>query len=526
MLTGQSSSRALVLALDEVTLRAGDRVAFPRLGWAIHAGEQWAILGPNGAGKSLLARAIAGEEVPAQGEVRYGWAKSNLSEPPGVALVSPQTHRAVLARESSFYQSRWHSGVREGQFGVSQFLSQDQVEEINPFEVHPRRSPPRGFVRRRHEVLRLLQIEGLWERKLIHLSNGEMRKVLLARALLRAPRLLVLDEPYAGLDVTTRRRLRAVIRHLMRGGLTVVVLTSRPDEVPIQSTHLLLVERHRVLAQGKKPVVLQHPLIQRLLAAAAQSVQRPRFASERAAPLHRHGSVLVALRDVNIRAGRKWLLQGVNWRLRRGEHWALLGPNGSGKTTLLSLIQGDHPQVYAQNVTLFGLSPDSTQALWQARQFVGWLSPELHLHYPPEWNCLDVVCSGYFDSIGLYQPCSPRRRRRARAWLERLGLAASAERPLGELPLGDQRIVLLGRALVKAPRLLILDEPCQGLDQRHRRQLLAVVDETARSTAAGLIFVTHHRDELPQCITHRLRLKAGRVVEQARVTGRIRSHHR
>jgi molybdate transport system ATP-binding protein len=530
--------------------------------------EQWAMVGPNGSGKSLLTRAIAGQEAPVRGEVLHAWIEEGRHdsriapwdhEPPGtspspcplpaargeggrrpgegrflessgtrqpakacppgpsVALVSPHTHRAVVARESSFYQSRWHSGLDEGQLTVGGFLSQEHVEDINPFEVDPPRSPRRAFLKRRRETLCLLGLETLGRRKLIHLSSGEMRKTLLAHALLEAPRLLVLDEPFTGLDAATRLLLRRVVGQLMRDGLNVLVVTSRPEEIPMQATHLLLVQGHRVVAQGPKATLLRHPLLCQLRAAAARDPRSAPATRNHASRAERRSwPVLVDMRDITIRFGPKPILQHLTWQLRRGENWALLGPNGSGKTTLLSLIQGDNPQVYAQNIRLFGLSPDSTQALWQARQYVGWMSPELHLHYPPDCRCLEVVCSGFFDSIGLYQHCSARQQAQARQWLRRLGLGNVSGTALGELSLGDQRLVLLARAMVKRPRLLVLDEPCQGLDRRHRRTMLAVADQVVRTTGASLIFVTHHRDEMPPCITHQMRLKAGRVIEQGR----------
>ena len=215
--------------------------------------------------------------------------------------------------------------------------------------------------------------------------------------------------------------------------------------------------------------------------------------------------------------------------MRQGEHWALLGPNGSGKTTLLSLIQGDNPQAYALDLRLFGRKSGTTQTHWHLRRQIGWLSPELHLHYPAGWSCLNVVCSGFLNTVGLYEPCSSRQRAAARNWLRWFGLAGHAGDWFGELSLGDQRLALLARAVVKKPKLLVLDEPCQGLDAAHRRSVLATVDKVIHQTRAGLIFVTHHTNEMPACISHILELKSGRIqnrrkkrVAGARRRGRLR----
>lgn len=509
----------VIVTLHDVTLRSGTRPAFPRTNWAIRAGEQWGVLGPNNSGKSLLAAALAGDVTPVRGEVgtlEAGMTDSPVQKP--VVLVSPHTHRAVVTAESSFYQSRWHNGLGEGHFTVNLFLSQEQVEEINPFEVNPRCTPRLLFLARRRAAIRLLRIAPLLRRKLICLSNGEMRRTLLARALIHAPRLLVLDEPFAGLDVETRRLVARVVEMLMRDGKQMVVATARPDEIPAATTHLLLIDGRRIIARGTRAVMMKHPLVRRLRT-AAHAIATPSSRRKVEARPFRLGASppLVEIRDATIRFGAKRILNRVSWTIRRGERWVLLGPNGSGKTTLLSLIQGDNPQAYAQNIRLFGSSPDSTQALWRARRHIGWFSPELHLHYPLEWSCLDVVCSGFFDSIGVFEPCTSRQRRQAGRVLRQFGLGHHARMPLGELSMTDQRLVLLARALVKRPRLLVLDEPCQALDSAHRRLILAAVDRMAATSDASLIFVTHHRREIPACITHLLRLKSGRVAYRGRL---------
>jgi molybdate transport system ATP-binding protein len=215
---------------------------------------------------------------------------------------------------------------------------------------------------------------------------------------------------------------------------------------------------------------------------------------------------------VTVRGAGRALLQSVTWTLRQSECWALLGPNGAGKSTLLNLIQGDHPQAYALDIRLFGHAVDSTRALWNARQRIGWMSPELHQHHPGDWDAEAAICSGFFNSIGLYQTCSGRQRALARRWLDQLGLANYARTPFGQLSFGRQRLVLLARAVVKRPRLLILDEPCQGLDAAQRRTLLGLVDRVVFQTGTALIYVTHRPAEMPRCITHRLRLRRGRVM--------------
>ncbi len=510
------------LVLNGVAIRWNGRVVFPRTGWTWRRGEQWAMLGPNGSGKSLLALALCGQVPLQRGEIHchFEGVEADAVPEESIALLSPRTQRDRAASESSFYQSRWHSGLAEGRLSVDRFLSQASVEERNPFEVGGPRDNSRRFRENRRRFSRWLGIEPLFRRKLAALSNGEQRKVFLVHTLLQSPGLLILDDPFGGLDRATRSRLKSVIQRLMRTGLPVLLITNRPDELPPCTTHLLLVQDHRIVAHGTKHRLRNHPLV-RALASVPSSLPLAAFPSSKKPVGRDSAPPLVELRHVSIRLGGKRILDDITWTMRQDENWALIGPNGSGKTTLLSLIQGDNPQAYALDIRLFGVRPEATHTLWHLRRQIGWLSPELHLHYPAGWSCLEVVCSGFFNQMGLHEPCTRRLRSAARDWLQRLGLAGHAGQSFGELSLGDQRLVLLARAVVKKPRLLILDEPCQGLDMLHRRSLIATVDRIVGQTGASLIFVTHHSREMPACVNHVLELKAGRIHRRKKRVERV-----
>ncbi len=208
-----AKTNAVLLTLDNITVQGSGQMAFPRTRWIWRRGEQWAILGPNGSGKSLLALALCSRTPLRRGEIHYHFepAAGDVLPEQSIALLSPEAQRELATGEASFYQSRWHSGIAEGRQTVAQFLSQASVEDINPFEVGARRSDPRRFQENRRRFSRWLGIELLLRRKLISLSNGEQRKVLLVHTLLRSPRLLILDDPFGGLDRATRARLKTVI---------------------------------------------------------------------------------------------------------------------------------------------------------------------------------------------------------------------------------------------------------------------------------------------------------------------------
>ena len=194
----------------------------------------------------------------------------------------------------------------------------------------------------------------------------------------------------------------------------------------------------------------------------------------------------------------------------------MLGPNDTSKTALCSLILTNNPQNYANDVVLFGRRRGSGESIWDVKSKLGWMAPEIVAHYPRGVSCFDVVCSGWFHSLGVHRQPTDAQRETASDWLRRFGLSERADQPLGSLSHGEQRLVLVARALVSDPWLLVLDEPCQGLDLGHRTPLLSAVDEAAAEGRSRVVYVTHHLDELPRCITHVLELRAGRVVRAER----------
>jgi molybdate transport system ATP-binding protein len=352
-------------------------------------------------------------------------------------------------------------------------------------------------------------------RSLISLSNGERQKVQLARALAHPMRLLILDDPFTGLDAAARAHFHAALERLMDTPLRVLLITTRTEDLPHHITHVLCVDRCRIVAAGRRAALLSSLRLKRLFpgprtgrmliprklqAAKAREYPRKRL---------RNPSVpeLVRMRNITVRYGEAIILNNLNWIIRAGESWALLGPNGSGKTTLLSLILGDNPQVYANDVVVFGHQQGGGESVWDIKRHIGWVSPELHLHFNDSATCFEVIASGFHDTVGLFEPPTARQRTATLHWLARFGLLESAHQPLYALSAGLQRMVLLARALVKNPRLLILDEPCQGLDAAHRRLVVRAVDALIRARAVTAIYVTHRHDEIPQSIKRVLRLR-------------------
>ena len=496
-----------ILELRDAAFRLGERLVFRNANWTLRRGERWLVVGPTGAGKTVFCRALRGELPCVAGALAYRFAAGPRREP--AAAIEYLSAEPEAFDPVGGAPARWFSLDREQSPRVADVLSWKSVEEINPYEVvGRRRAEVARWNRRARRIVRALGIAPLLAKPLLALSNGERRKIALARALMRNPQILVLDDPFAGLDAAYRRHLRDVLGALARQrGPALILVGAQPPDWPRGLTHLLHVERFRIVAHGPLPRLRRAPGVARLLRdapAAPAGAAPPR--RPRAAP----GAELVRFRNVQVQWDAAPILRNVDWTVRAGESWAVVGPNGSGKSTLLSFVLGDNPQVFANDVRIFGRPRGSGESIWDVQRRIGRVSPEFHDAFDPALTGLEAVATGLRDAATLGEPPSPRERATALRGLRRLGLAALADRPFGQTSTGEQRLILLARALVKSPRLLVLDEPCQGLDRRHRAAFVAAVDRRIRR-GATVLYVTHRREEIPPSIRRILRLGGGRA---------------
>jgi len=505
--TGLSVTSGLPLVeLRDATILANGRRLFPRTTWAIRPGEHWAIVGPNGAGKSTLARALWDGVLIVDGEVSYpvaeadsrdGLLPKDFSPAAYVRHVCFDDQRERVARHSRYLQGRYES------------LEGDDAPTAREVLAVPGSGEARagGGLPEVSDLVDRLGLRGSLDRRIPHLSNGEMRKLLVAEALLKTPRLLILEEPLQGLDRRSRRELSRLLARVASLGVTLVIVTARPRDVTAPVRRVLWVRDGMIAGRGLRSGLRRQSSPAGMPAAAPlPELRLPKTGIRSVKP-----DVIVQLREVAVRAGGRNIIDRVSWTIREGENWALVGPNGSGKTTLLSLILADNPQAYANDVRVFGQPRGAGESIWDLKARLGHVSPEAQIHYSPGVTVHEAICSGFFDSIGLFESCSDDQAAAAAAWAQALDLGGLIDRPFGSLSDGQKRLVLLARALVKAPRLLVLDEPCQGLDDAHRRKVLQIVDSLGRGRALSIIYVTHEPREIPRCITHVLRLERGRV---------------
>jgi molybdate transport system ATP-binding protein len=214
---------------------------------------------------------------------------------------------------------------------------------------------------------------------------------------------------------------------------------------------------------------------------------------------------------VHVQYGTTIILDNVDWEIKKGERWLLSGPNGAGKSTLLSLITADNPQAYANEIYLFDKRRGRGESIWDIKKRIGYVSPELHLYFESSINAFDVVGSGLFDTIGLFRQINEEQKSLVSKWMHLLQIENVSKQLLANLSLGKQRLVILARALVKNPPLLILDEPAQGLDDEQQFLFKSIIEQLCEHTNKTIIYVTHLKDEVPASVTKSLRLEKGRI---------------
>ena len=317
---------------------------------------------------------------------------------------------------------------------------------------------------------------------------------------------MILDEPFDGLDVQSRAQLATLLGSLNQQGYTLVLVLNRFDEIPEFIQNAGVLADCNLTETGEKSALLKQALIAQLAHSEnLDGITLP----EPDAPSARHAldphQPRIVLRDGVVAYDDRPILNHLSWTVNPGEHWQIVGPNGAGKSTLLSLITGDHPQGYSNDLTLFGRRRGSGETIWDIKKHIGYVSSSLHLDYRVSTTVRNVILSGYFDSIGIYQAVSDKQHKLAQQWLDILGMDNRvADAPFHSLSWGQQRLALIVRALVKHPTLLILDEPLQGLDPLNRQLIRRFVDVLISEGETQLLFVSHHAEDAPSCITHRL----------------------
>jgi len=511
---------APLISLENITVRLRDRPYLHNTSWQIYSNENWALLGPNGSGKTTFARSLLGQIPIVSGNIRYHFAQDENQSWTAVAgqmgYVAPELQREIFANENRKNFYRELSGNRQEFTSVKELIINLAAGDVRQMR----------YDQRLREVAENIGILKLLERHITSLTTGEMNRVLIARALFKNPKLLILDEPFAGLDEPTRRSLAGTINTLAQTNVQLILITHRFDEIVPSITHVLLLKQGRIYKAGKRNAVFKPKFIeqayevdqpapkldpQALFSALPDSAAKKSQTADRAPSAVPR--VLIEMQEVTVRYGSKLILDGFNWTVKDGENWMLRGPSAAGKSTVLALINGDNLQAYANDIYLFGQKRGAGQSLWDIREKIGYISSDLQLRQHQHTDAFEVVCSGFFASNGLYRQCSADQLAIAKAWSRFLGISEIAAQRFGRLSHGQRQLTLLARAMVKSPVFLILDEPLQGLDIKNKAKLRLVFDYIGQHTATHLIYVPDQEKENLNCITHVLQMDRGKVLK-------------
>ncbi len=488
-----------VFELQNATVVRDKRPVFDDFNWVMREGEAWAVVGPTGSGKSTLAEALLGRHALGGGSLR--WPLLDRLRAAGRRVDYPSQ---VVARVTFKEDSRLFSYA--GRYYQQRFEFADSDSDAPLSLDRFLRTGTAATDAERAAVCERFGIAGLVAQPFMTLSNGQTRRARLARAMLAKPELLVLDDPFIGLDAAARADLSALLGELVRGGKR-VVLICRADAIPDWVTNVLTLPEPTPLPEGKgEEGTRSRTLAARPVSSPADSP----FPLGRGAGGVGSSAPIIELADVTVSHAGHAILDRVSWTVRAGDRWAVLGPNGSGKTTLLSLLCGDHPQAYANDVRLFGRRRGTGETIWDVKRNVGLLSPEFHLYFTEPLTAGRTVATGFFDTLAD-RPTTAEQNDRVRELLAAFGIAHLAGRAFKCLSTGEQRLVLLARALVKRPPLLILDEPFQGMDATATARCRDWLDRELGEDQT-LLFVTHEPNELPHGVSKTLRLERGKVV--------------
>ncbi len=478
------------ISLHKVLPLNAEKLFSSTINWTINTGEIWTILGNNASGKSLISNILQGKQRIREGNIVYHYfeeiKKKNSNEFlwPGkyVQKITFETIHSVTSFRGSYYQQRFNSQDADLAPVVSELFDLKNQETA--------------------EAVELLNISHLLERRIISLSNGEQRKLVIAKTLSENPRMIIFDNPYIGLDQDAREQINQIFPLIKEKGIQLIFLVPSFDKMPVCTTNILEID-NQGFVETKKPEEFKNinePILNPEKLPCVDWGKIPQTTS----PKYQQ---VVQMEDIEISYGDVLINSDIKWEIKRGEKWALLGPNGSGKSTLLSYIFADNPQAYAKKLALFDRKRGSGESIWDIKKHIGFISNEMFLYYPKDVSCIKIIESGFYDSIGLYRKCSEKQEDAALHMMDEFSLSHLKHRTLGEISSGEQQMILFARALVKNPGLLVLDEPFNGLDEINKQKCTTVINSFCKQPNKTLIFVTHYRNEIPPCVDKVLELK-------------------
>lgn len=489
--------KAIINIQDGVVRMPEWRMAEP-VNFTLNDGEQLAIVGPNGGGKTMLVNILTGSHPLLMRDPEYDFSPSpSKSVSDNIKYITFRDAYGGDNDKAYYLQQRWNqTEIDDTTPTVAQKL--DAAYQIAGEDNEQRRA----F---RDKLYDMFNMRVLLDKHIILLSSGELRKLKLTETLFSQPRVLIMDNPFIGLDAGTRDQLKELFATIVKDNpIQIILVLSKTDDIPSFITHIVEVKDRHV---GKK--MTREDYLASQVPTPSQVLEVSKAEAIRNLPYNNkeyHTHEVAKLNHVSIRYGSRTILKELDWTVLNGERWALSGQNGAGKSTLLSLICADNPQSYACDISLFGIPRGTGESIWDIKKHIGYVSPEMHRAYQKDIAAIRIVASGLKDSVGLYAKPSAEEYETCRFWLSVFGLEGKENTTFLKLSSGEQRLVLLARAFVKDPELLILDEPLHGLDNNNRMLVKNVIDTFMQRENKTLIMVTHYVEELPTCIDHKIRL--------------------
>ncbi|MFD2157939.1 molybdate ABC transporter ATP-binding protein ModF [Rubritalea tangerina] len=429
--------------------------------------HHWAIIGGNGSGKSSFARCL----------------KNQYSE--RASLVSFEDEQALLEREIYEDDSEWLNKIDHGR------TTRELISELSPSHDVPA------------SLIDTLQLASFIDTGFRLLSTGERRRLMLARALVQSPDILILDEPFDGLDHAFSQHLDSLLTQIAHD-TQIILVTNRLSEMGDYITHIACLHQSKIILSGIQSQIQNSLEFQQLYTPSTLHKTLPPPPSNHTPYQADPATPIADLRSIRVAYHNKVILDQLNWTIHPKQHWKVSGPNGCGKSTLVNLISGDHPQCYSNEIYLFGKKRGIGESIWDIKQHMGLMSTTLHQQHRITITAETVILSGFFDTIGVYRPTTSEHRSITLEWLDYLGLTEHKNTNFHQLSFGQQRILLIARALVKRPHLLILDEPCQGLDPMNRALVINLIEKLVAHNAAQLIYISHEPEDRIDCLTHEL----------------------
>ena len=480
--------------LNDVQPRAPFTFPHP-LNLKMGARENWIIYGPNGSGKTFLVKTIMSSFMLQQGSIKYDFSP-NVSN-----KTSENIHYVTFhdqygdSSDSTFYQLRWNQGLLDNTLPrVKDTFDLKAVKNKKLFEI----------------LNDKLHINDLMDKFVISLSSGEFRRFQIARIMMQNPRLLIIENPFIGLDEANRRQVAEFLHEVMdQMPIQIILVLCRLPQNVSSFTHIIHVENgniEKIAVEDKNDF---HTLESKTLPQTTVNDLRANFAKLRADMEEYNPSsddLILKLNKINIKYGKRTILKDQDWEIHKGEKWALQGENGSGKSTLLSIVCADNPQSYSCDVILFGHRRGSGESIWDIKKHIGYQSPEMYRSYRKPLPVENIIASGLHDTIGLYRKLKDEDFQKIDFWLNVFGLTHLRKTNYLNLSNGEQRMILLARAFVKNPDLLILDEPFHGIDAQNRLLAQNIIEEFCSLPGKTMIMVSHYMEDFPKCISNQLLL--------------------